>query len=104
MWQEQYNSQTLIRGQCMFNQQTNRLTHLPDSLENILTAKQSLTLGIAQDNGWELYFVRQDNQGSMIAGIRHARDKTNGIIDKNGNFTANPVVRDRMYAHMSRSL
>lgn len=88
----------------MLNQHSNRFSLLPDSLENILTAKQSLTLGIAQDNGWELYFVRQDNQGNMIAGIRHAHDKTNGIIDENGNFTANPVVRDRMYEHISRSL
>lgn len=88
----------------MLNQQTNRLSHLPDSLENILTAKQSLTLGIAQDHGWELYFVRQDSQGNIIAGIRHAHDKTNGIIDKNGNFTANPVVRDRMYEQLSRIL
>ena len=82
-------------------QQSNRLSPIPESLEAILTPKQSLTVAIAKDHGWELYFIRRDSQGYAVAGIRHAHDETNGVIDKDGNFTPNPVVRNRMHAQLS---
>lgn len=85
----------------MNGQLSSRLSPIPESLAGILTPKQSLTVAVAKDHGWELYFIRQDSQGFADAGIRHAHDKINGIIDKDGNFTANSVSRNHMNAQLS---
>jgi len=62
------------------------------NLENILTPTQLITLQIAEDNGWELYFVKQEGLEPPVAGIKDSDSHTIGIIDENGNFKQNPVT------------
>jgi len=85
----------------MNKQLSSRLSPIPESLAGILTPKQSLTITVAKDHGWELYFIRQDSQGFAVAGIHHAHDKINGVLDKDGNFTANPVSRNHMHVQLA---
>ena len=74
------------------------------SLENILTSKQLMTLDIAEDHGWELYFIRQDGQETAVPGIRNPANKMIGVIDVDGNFSANPVSGSRIKPEVSEIL
>jgi len=71
------------------------------NLEGIITPVQLMTLKIAEEKGWELYFVRREGLEVPVVGIKNTRSKTIGVIDEDGNFYENPVVRTRINPELS---
>lgn len=66
------------------------------NLENIVTPAQLMTLRVAEENGWALYFVRQDGPGAPVVGIMNAANKAIGVIDESGNYIENSAIRTRV--------
>jgi exosome complex RNA-binding protein Rrp4 len=65
------------------------------NLEKI-TPAQLMTLRIAEENGWALYFVRQDCPGAPVVGIMNTANKAIGVIDESGNYVENSSIRTRI--------
>ena len=74
------------------------------SLKNILTPAQLMTLRIAEEYGWELYFVRRENQGAPVVGIMNTTNNALGVIDKDGNYIKNPALKTRINPELSSIL
>ena len=79
----------------MFKNKRTRMAHIRDNLENVLSTLQLMTLRNAENEGWELYFVRRDGLEIPIPVIKGADSKTIGIIDEDGNFNAETEIRIR---------
>ena len=80
----------------MVKNKRTRMTPIPDDLEKILSPLQLMTLRTAENEGWELYFVRRDGLEVPIPFIKGADSKTIGIIDKDGKFNAETEIRIRI--------
>jgi len=71
------------------------------NFENIINPEQLMTLRIAEENDWKLYFVRQVGLKVPVVGIKNARSKAIGVIDEDGNFKVNPVINIRINPALS---
>ena len=71
------------------------------NLEGIITPEQLMTLRVAEEDGWELYFLRQEGLEVPVVGIKNTRSKAIGVIDEDGNFNVNPVVNIRINPELS---
>jgi len=69
---------------------------IPDHLEKVLNSKQLMTLRTLENHGWELCFVRRDGLEVSVPVIKNEKNKTIGIIGKNGNFIENPNIKIRI--------
>jgi hypothetical protein len=69
---------------------------IPDNLENILNPMQLMTLRNAENDGWELCFVRRDGLEVPVPVIKGADSKIVGVIEEDGRFNANSSIRIRI--------
>jgi len=80
----------------MDNENRNKNKPIPDDLENILNPLQLITLRNAENEGWELCFVRREGLEVPVPVIRGADRKAIAVIEKDGNFNGYPKIRIRI--------
>ena len=79
----------------MYENKRAKMSPIPDNLENILNPMQLMTLRNAENNGWELYFVRREGLDVPVPVIKGIGTRVIGIIEANGQFNAEAEIRVR---------
>ena len=72
------------------------MSPIPDDLDIILNPLQLMTLRNAENEGWELCFVRREGLEVPIPVIKGADSKSIAVIEENGNFNGEAEIRIRM--------
>ena len=86
---------SIIRGEFMPNNNRINMAPIPRNLEIILNSLQLITLCEAENEGWELCFVRREGLNVPIPVVKGCDKKTVGVIDEDGNFNGEPKIRIR---------
>ena len=85
----------------MYENKRDKMSPIPDNLENVLNPSQLLTLRNAESNGWELYFVRREGLDVAIPVIKGIGSQSIGIIEADGQFNAEAGIRLRSESEVS---
>lgn len=68
---------------------------IPRDLDNILNSLQLITLNEANNEGWELCFVRRVGLNIPVPVIKGSGSNSIGVIEEDGNFNGNPKIKIR---------
>ena len=84
----------------MANNNRINMTPIPGNLDIILNSLQLITLYEAENEGWELCFVRREGLRIPVPVIKGSDRKTVGVIEEDGNFNGDPEIRIRNKAEV----
>jgi len=79
----------------MANNNRINMAPIPRNLEIILNSLQYITLCEAENEGWELCFVRREGLNVPIPVVKGSDKKTVGVIEEDGNFNGDPKISIR---------
>jgi len=68
---------------------------IPDELEHILNPQQIMTLRDAENEGWELCFVRREGLEVPLPVIKGADDQIFAVIEEDGKFNGAAEIKVR---------
>jgi len=79
----------------MANNNRMNMIPIPGNLDMILSSLQLITLCEAENEGWELCFVRREGLKIPVPVIKGSDRETVAVIEEDGNFNGDPKIRIR---------